>query len=44
MTPLDTILERTGLTMNQALAKLTLLELQGVVRQLPGKQFEKLQA
>lgn len=44
VTPLDTILERTGLTMNQALAKLTLLELQGVVRQLPGKQFEKLQA
>lgn len=44
VTPLDEILRRTGLTMNQALAQLTLLELQGKVRQLPGKQFDRVQA
>lgn len=41
VTHLDDILSRTGLHLNQALAQLTLLELQGKVRQLPGKQFEK---
>lgn len=41
VTHIDTILARTGLQMHQALAQLTLLELLGKVRQLPGKQFEK---
>lgn len=41
VTHIDTILARTGLLMHQALAQLTLLELMGKVRQLPGKQFEK---
>lgn len=41
VTHIDRILSRTGLQLNQALAQLTLLELQGKVRQLPGKQFEK---
>lgn len=41
VTHIDTILSRTGLHLNQALAQLTLLELLGKVRQLPGKQFEK---
>lgn len=40
-THIDVILSKTGLQMGQALAKLTLLELMGKVRQLPGKQFEK---
>ena len=39
-TELDAILVRTGLEMHQAMAQLTLLELLGKVRQLPGKQFE----
>lgn len=41
VTHLDEILRRTGLQMQQALSQLTLLELTGKVRQLPGKQFEK---
>ena len=40
-THLDAILARTGLELHQAMAQLTLLELLGKVRQLPGKQFEK---
>ena len=40
-TELDAILARTGLELHQAMAQLTLLELLGKVRQLPGKQFEK---
>lgn len=41
ITSLEEILGRTGLQMNQALSQLTMLELMGKVRQLPGKQFEK---
>jgi len=38
--PLDTLLERTQIRMGEALAQLTLLELKGRVRQLPGRVFE----
>ncbi len=41
VTSLEEILSRTGLQMHEALAQLTMLELMGKVRQLPGKQFEK---
>ena len=41
VTHIDVILARTGLPMHRAMAELTLLELTGKVRQLPGKQFEK---
>lgn len=40
--PLDELLGQTGLSMSDALARLTLLELKGKIRQLPGKTFERI--
>ena len=39
---LDDLRQRTGLETPALLARLTLLELQGRVRQLPGQYYEKL--
>ena len=38
----DELVERSGLTSSEVLAALFDLELKGVVRQLPGKQFLKV--
>ena len=38
----DDLVERSGLTSSEVLAALFDLELKGVVRQLPGKQFLKV--
>jgi DNA processing protein len=38
----DDLVERSGLTSSEVLACLFDLELKGVVRQLPGKQFLKV--
>jgi DNA processing protein len=38
----DDLVERSGLTSSEVLASLFDLELKGVVRQLPGKQFLKV--
>ncbi len=38
----DEIVEKSGLTSSEVLAALFDLELRGVVRQLPGKQFLKV--
>jgi len=40
--PIDDIVERTGLNSSDVLATLFDLEMQGFVRQLPGKQFSKV--
>ncbi|MEA5039012.1 MAG: DNA-processing protein DprA [Clostridiaceae bacterium] len=40
--PLEELTVRTGLSSSDLLAKLTVLELKGRVRQLPGKLFERL--
>jgi DNA processing protein len=39
-THIDTIVESTGIAPTQALAELTLLEIEGVICALPGKQFK----
>ena len=39
---LDDILERSGLNSSDVLATLFDLEMKGIVRQLPGKQFAKV--
>jgi DNA processing protein len=38
----DELVEKSGLTSSEVLAALFDLELKGVVRQLPGKQFPKV--
>jgi predicted Rossmann fold nucleotide-binding protein DprA/Smf involved in DNA uptake len=40
--PIDDILEHTGLNSSDVLATLFELEMQGFVRQLPGKLFSKV--
>ena len=40
--PLIALLETRGLNSNEVLATLSTLELIGIVRQLPGKQFSKV--
>ncbi len=40
--PIDDIVERSGLNSSQVLATLFDLEMKGIVRQLPGKQFSKV--
>ena len=40
--PIDGLVETSGLNSNQVLATLFTLELRGIVRQLPGKQFNKV--
>ncbi|HXN18176.1 MAG TPA: hypothetical protein VN875_07595 [Candidatus Binatus sp.] len=40
--PMEDIVELSGLTSSEVLAALFDLELKGVVRQLPGKQFLKV--
>jgi DNA processing protein len=39
---IDDLVEQSGLTSSEVLAALFDLELKGVVRQLPGKQFLKV--
>ena len=40
--PIDGLVETSGLNSNQVVATLFTLELRGIVRQLPGKQFNKV--
>ena len=40
--PIDDIVERSALNSSEVLATLFDLEMKGVVRQLPGKQFSKV--
>jgi predicted Rossmann fold nucleotide-binding protein DprA/Smf involved in DNA uptake len=40
--PIDNLVETSGLNSNEVLATLFTLELKGIVRQLPGKQFNKV--
>ena len=40
--PIDDLLERSGLNSSEVLATLFTLEMKGMVRQLPGKQFCKV--
>ena len=40
--PIDSLVETTGLNSSEVLATLFILEMKGVVRQLPGKQFTKV--
>ena len=40
--PIDEIVERSGLNSSEVLATLFTLEMKGIVRQLPGKQFCKV--
>src|SRR6267142_3166966 len=40
--PIDDIVERSGLNSSEVLATLFNLEMKGIVRQLPGKQFSKV--
>jgi DNA processing protein len=39
---IDDIVERSGLNSSEALATLFDLEMKGIIRQLPGKQFSKV--
>ena len=39
---LDEISRRTGIPVNTLLSRLTLLELKGRIRQLPGQTYEKI--
>jgi DNA processing protein len=41
-TPIDDIVERSGLNSSEVLATLFTLEMKGIIRQLPGKQFSKV--
>jgi len=38
----DELVERTGLSSSETLASLCELEMKGIVRQMPGKQFVKV--
>ena len=40
--PIDDIMERSGLNSSEVLATLFTLEMKGIIRQLPGKQFSKV--
>jgi DNA processing protein len=40
--PIDDLVERSGLNSSEVLATLFDLEMKGIVRQLPGKQFSKV--
>ena len=40
--PIDGLVETSGLNSNQVVARLFTLELRGIVRQLPGRQFNKV--
>jgi DNA processing protein len=40
--PIDDIVERSGLNSSEVLATLFDLEMKGIIRQLPGKQFSKV--
>jgi len=40
--PIDDIVERSGLNSSEVLATLFNLEMKGIIRQLPGKQFSKV--
>jgi len=40
--PMDDIVERSGLNSSEVLATLFTLEMKGIIRQLPGKQFSKV--
>jgi hypothetical protein len=40
--PIDDIVERPGLNSSDVLATLFDLEMKGIIRQLPGKQFSKV--
>jgi DNA processing protein len=40
--PIDDIVERSSLNSSEVLATLFNLEMKGIVRQLPGKQFSKI--
>ena len=40
--PIDDIVERSSLNSSEVLATLFNLEMKGIVRQLPGKQFSKV--
>jgi len=40
--PIDELVERSGLNSSEVLATLFTLEMKGIVRQLPGKQFCKV--
>lgn len=40
--PIDSLVETSGLNSNQVVATLFTLELRGIVRQLPGKQIDKV--
>ena len=40
--PIDDLVERSGLNSSEVLATLFTLEMKGIVRQLPGKQFCKV--
>jgi DNA processing protein len=40
--PIDSLVEASGLNSNEVLATLFTLEIKGIVRQLPGKQFNKV--
>ncbi len=40
--PIDYLVETSGLNSSEVLATLFILEMKGIVRQLPGKQFTKL--
>jgi DNA processing protein len=40
--PIDDVVERSGLNSSEVLATLFDLEMKGIVRQLPGKQFSKV--
>lgn len=39
---IDEIIEKTGVAQHELLARLTVLELEGKIRQLPGKHFERI--
>ena len=39
---IDDIVERSGLNSSEVLATLFTLEMKGIIRQLPGKQFSKV--
>jgi DNA processing protein len=40
--PIDDLVETTGLNSSEVLATLFVLEMKGIIRQLPGKQFAKV--
>jgi predicted Rossmann fold nucleotide-binding protein DprA/Smf involved in DNA uptake len=40
--PIDDLVERSGLNSSEVLATLFTLDMKGIIRQLPGKQFSKV--